>query len=76
MGDNGAEGYVRNVFRATLPIHKAFMETDIQITGCDELLNEPSNEPLKGVVLQVYQLIVARPGIKKVEIANNVKMRE
>ena len=35
-------------------------------------LNEPLNEPLKGVVMQVYQLIVARPGIKKVEIADAV----
>ena len=34
---------------------------------------EPLNEPLKGIVLQVYQLIVARPGIKKVEIADSVK---
>jgi ATP-dependent DNA helicase RecG len=35
-------------------------------------LNEPLNEPLKGVVMQVYQLIVTRPGIKKVEIADSV----
>jgi len=28
-------------------------------------------EPLKGVVLQVYQMIVERPGIKKFEIADN-----
>ncbi len=56
-------------FRATLPIHKAFVGGDGQIKG----QGEPLNEPLKGVVLQVYQLIVTRPGIKKVEIADNIK---
>ena len=60
-------------FRATLPIHKAFVGADSQIKGHVEPLNEPLNEPLKGIVLQVYQLIVARPGIKKVEIADSVK---
>ena len=59
-------------FRATLPIHKAFVGAGGRITGHGKPLNEPLNEPLKGVVLQVYQMIVARPGIKKVEIADNV----
>lgn len=52
-----------------LPIHKAFVGTVGQIKG----QGEPLNEPLKGAVLHVYQLIVARPGIKKVEIADSIK---